>query len=354
VIVKIKQEATPETTEGIKLLLEEHNIPYRLHRLYQKSAFTIMPDVKEDVLAILNSMSGVEEVIRTGIEYPLASKFYKNESSAFCVGENPIGGKNAINIIAGPCSVESEEQIFGIAEFLKKSGVNFIRGGAFKPRTSPYRFQGLGLDGLKLIRAAADQYNLSVVTEVLDSSLIEQTYPYADILQVGSRNMSNFHFLKQLGKLDKPVLLKRGMSATIEEWLMAAEYILSEGNEKVILCERGIRSFDNLVRNTMDISAIPLLKSLSHLPVWADPSHGTGRRELVTPVSMAAVAAGADGLIIEIHPDPEHALSDGAQSLRLDQFTELLAQTRKIAEAVNRSIDAIVPKQAKNLDLCVE
>ena len=192
------------------------------------------------------------------------------------------------------------------------------------------------------------------MTEVLDSSLIEQTYPYADILQVGSRNMSNFQFLKQLGKLDKPVLLKRGMSATIEEWLMAAEYILTEGNEKVILCERGIRSFDNLVRNTMDISAIPLLKNLSHLPVWADPSHGTGRRDLVTPVSMASVAAGADGLIIEIHPDPDRALSDGAQSLRLEQFTELLVKVNQIAEAIDRNIDTTVPEQAKNLNLCVE
>ena len=352
-IVKIKKEAEPETTEGIKILLEEHNIPYRVHQLYQKSVFTIMPDVKEEIITILNSMSGVDELIRTGLEYPLASRLYKEENTTFCAGDNTIGG-NAINIIAGPCSIESEEQIFGIAEFLKNSGVKFIRGGAFKPRTSPYRFQGLGLEGLKLIRAAADQYGLTVVTEILDSSLIEQTYPYADILQVGSRNMSNFHFLKQLGKLDKPVLLKRGMSATIEEWLMAAEYILTEGNEKVILCERGIRSFDNLVRNTMDIAAIPMAKSLSHLPVWADPSHGTGRRNLVTPVSMAAVAAGADGLIIEIHPDPDHALSDGPQSLRLEQFTELLAQTRKIAEAVNRSIDTALPKQAKNLNICVE
>lgn len=352
-IVKVKEQATPETNEGIKLLLEEHNIPYRLHNLYSKSAFTIMPDVKDEVIAILNSMSGVEELIRTGIEYPLASRFYKQERTSFCAGNNAIGG-NTINMVAGPCSIESEDQIFGIAEFLKNSGVKFIRGGAFKPRTSPYRFQGLGLEGLKMIRAAADQYGLMVVTEVLDSSLIDQTYPYADILQVGSRNMSNFHFLKQLGKLDKPVLLKRGMSATIEEWLMAAEYILTEGNEKVILCERGIRSFDNLVRNTMDISAIPLLKNLSHLPVWADPSHGTGRSDLVTPVSMAAVAAGADGLIIEIHPDPEHALSDGAQSLRLEQFTELLAKVNQIAEAIDRNIDTTVREQAKNLNICVE
>jgi len=353
VIVKIRQEAEPETTEGIKLLLEERKIPYRLHQLYQKNAFTIMPGADDAVIDIINNMSGVDELIRTDLEYPLASRLYKSENTAFCVGNNIIGG-DAINIVAGPCSIESEEQIFGIAEFLKNSGVNFIRGGAYKPRTSPYRFQGLGLEGLKMIRAAADQFGLAVVTEVLDSSLIEETYPYADILQVGSRNMQNFHFLKQLGKLDKPVLLKRGMSAPVEEWLMAAEYILTEGNEKVILCERGIRSFDNLVRNTMDIAAIPLVKSLSHLPVWADPSHGTGRRDLVEPVSMAAVAAGADGLIIEIHPYPDHALSDGAQSLRLEQFKDLLLQLKNIAGAVNRPIDTQVSKQNKNLKLCVE
>jgi len=353
VIVKLKQEAAPETTEGIKLLLEERNIPYRMHRLYQKDVFTVMPGVEDAVIDILHNMSGIDEVVMTDIEYPLASRFYKDGNTTFCAGDNVVGG-NAINIVAGPCSIESEEQIFGIAEFLKNSGVKFIRGGAFKPRTSPYRFQGLGLEGLKLIRAAADQFDLIVVTEVLDSSLIEQTYPYADILQVGSRNMQNFHFLKQLGKLDKPVLLKRGMSARVEEWLMAAEYILNEGNEKVILCERGIRSFDNLVRNTMDIASIPLLKNLSHLPVWADPSHGTGRRDLVTPVSMAAVAAGADGLIIEIHPDPDNALSDGAQSLKFEQFSALLLQLKNVASAINRGIDTQAPKQNKNLNLCVE
>jgi len=353
VIIELKNDAKPETVEGIKIFLEEKNLPYRFHHIYQKDVFTVVSETDEEVLNILGKMTGIDEIIQDKSEFPLASKSFKNEPTSFCVKNNIIGGNN-INIVAGPCSIESEEQIFGIAEFLSKSGIKFIRGGAYKPRTSPYRFQGLGLDGLKLIRAAADEYGLAVVTEVLDSSLIDQTYPYADILQIGSRNMHNFHFLKLLGRIDKPVMLKRGMSAPIAEWLMAAEYILTEGNEKVILCERGIRSFDNLVRNTMDIAAIPMLKNLSHLPVWADPSHGTGRRELVAPVSMAAVAAGADGLIIEIHPDPAKALSDGAQSLYLDQFTALLSQLKVIAQAINRPIDPQISKQTKNLNLCVE
>ncbi|HUP13431.1 MAG TPA: 3-deoxy-7-phosphoheptulonate synthase, partial [Niastella sp.] len=262
----------------------------------------------------------------------------KPESTSFMVNGQQIGG-NAINIVAGPCSIESEEQIFQVAEFLSNLGVKFIRGGAYKPRTSPYRFQGLGHEGLKLIKKAADKYGLLVVTEIIDSSLIDEICEYADILQVGSRNMMNFFFLKQLGKIDKPVLLKRGMYARIEEWLMAAEYILTEGNEKVILCERGIRTFDNAVRNTMDIAAIPLIKSLSHLPIWADPSHGTGKRDLIIPASMASVAAGADGLVVEIHPNPEVALSDGAQSLYLDQFAELIKRTAPVAKAVGRTLD---------------
>jgi len=353
VIIELKKDAKPETVEGIKILLEEKKLPYRFHHIYKKDVFTIVSKVDTEMVNILGNISGIEEIITDNTEYPLASIALKKERTSFCVNDNVIGG-DQINIVAGPCSIESEEQIFGIAEFLSKAGIKFIRGGAYKPRTSPYRFQGLGLDGLKLIRAAADEYGLSVVTEVLDSSLIDQTYPYADILQIGSRNMHNFHFLKLLGKVDKPVMLKRGMSAPIAEWLMAAEYILTEGNEKVILCERGIRSFDSMVRNTMDIAAIPMVKNLSHLPVWADPSHGTGRRELVTPVSMAAVAAGADGLMIEIHQDPDHALSDGAQSLYLEQFTELISQVKLIAQAIGRPVEPQISKKPKNLNLCVE
>nr|MDQ3072522.1 3-deoxy-7-phosphoheptulonate synthase [Bacteroidota bacterium] len=295
-------------------------LTYRFIELYGVALCLLDRNPDEEEISLLKRNTAVKEIIPQHKEYQLTSRLWKHESTSFDVNGQTIGSKHEINIIAGPCSVENEDQIFSIAESLHRNGVKFIRGGAYKPRTSPYRFQGLGLAGLKLIKRAADKYNLRVVTEVIDSSLIEEILPYADILQVGSRNMMNFHFLKELGKLDKPVLLKRGMAARIEEWLMAAEYILNGGNEKVILCERGIRTFDTAVRNTMDIASIPMVKQLSHLPVFADPSHGTGRRDLVKPLTLAAIAAGADGLLVEIHPDPDKALSDGAQSLTLEQF----------------------------------
>ena len=222
---------------------------------------------------------------------------------------------------------------------MASAGVRFIRGGAYKPRTSPYDFQGLGKEGLKLLREASNKYQLKVVTEVLGSFLIEEVYPYADVLQVGSRNMKNYQFLKELGRLDKPVLLKRGMSSSVKEWLLAAEYILLSGNENVVLCERGIRTFDTSSRNTMDIAAIPLVKELSHLPVIADPSQGTGKRSLIKPLSLAAIAAGADGLMIEVHNQPENALSDGYQSVYIEQFKEMLPQLKLQAEASNRTIN---------------
>jgi 3-deoxy-7-phosphoheptulonate synthase len=242
-----------------------------------------------------------------------------------------VGG-NSINIIAGPCAVESEEQIFTIAKMLAKNGVKFIRGGAYKPRTSPYTFQGMAVEGLQLLRQAADKYNLRVVTEIIDLSVLDEVYEYADVLQVGTRNMMNFYMLTELGKIDKPVMLKRGM-------LMSAEYILSGGNEKVILCERGIRTFDNYVRNTLDVAAFPIIKELSHLPVFSDPSHGTGIRHRVTPMALASVAAGADGLMVEVHHNPEHALSDGPQSLFPEQFETLLQKLKPIAHVVGRKLD---------------
>jgi 3-deoxy-7-phosphoheptulonate synthase len=234
-----------------------------------------------------------------------------------------IGG-NDLAIIAGPCAVESEEQLYAIANFLANKGIKIMRGGAYKPRTSPYSFQGLMEDGLKLLRGVSQKYDMAIITEVLDLSLLDTIYPYTDIIQIGARNMKNYHFLKELGKTDKPVMLKRGMDATLEEWLLAAEYILMGGNQQVILCERGIRTFDNTSRNTMDIAAIPLIKQLSHLPIIADPSQATGNREIVGPLSLAALAAGADGLMIEVHNNPEKALSDGPQSLRFEQFSDLL------------------------------
>ena len=241
-------------------------------------------------------------------------------------------------VMAGPCSVETEEQVFKIAKYVKDSGAKILRGGAFKPRTSPYSFQGLGEDGLKLLRSAADEYKLKVITEVMDKSQIDLVEKYADILQIGARNMQNYMFLKDLGKASKPVMLKRGLAATIEEWLMSAEYILAGGNEKVILCERGIRTFETATRNTMDISAIPVIKKKSHLPIVADPSHGVGIRDKVIPMARASVAAGADGIMVEVHNDPDHALSDGGQSLYPEQFAQMMKEVRLIAQAIDRNI----------------
>jgi len=268
----------------------------------------------------------------------LVSRENKKHNSVVQVGSETIGGKE-LCMIAGPCAVESEQQLDEIAKGISDLGIKFVRGGAYKPRTSPYAFQGLEKEGLKLLRGVADKYDVKIVTEVLDTTLIEEVCPYADILQVGSRNAKNYQFLKELGKIDKPILLKRGMSSTVNEWLLAAEYILLGGNENVILCERGIRTFDTSVRNTMDIAAIPLAKELSHLPVIADPSQGTGKRSLVTPMSLASIAAGADGLMIEVHNEPEEALSDGFQSMYLDSMKEMVETLRSQAELSGRTLN---------------
>jgi 3-deoxy-7-phosphoheptulonate synthase len=282
-------------------------------------------------------LEGVKECHRIMSPYKLSSRPFRPGGTVIRIGNVAIGGHEVV-IMAGPCSVESEEQIERSAEQVAKAGAKVVRGGAFKPRSSPYSFQGLGEEGLKLLRRAADRHGLLVVTEVMDSSQIAVTAEYADILQVGARNMQNFNLLRDLGGVRKPVLLKRGIAATIEELLLSAEYVMSGGNYDVMLCERGIRTFETYTRNTMDISAIPVVKKLSHLPMLADPSHGTGRRDKVIPMARAALAAGADGLIIEVHPDPDHALSDGAQSLRPDQFAELMSQLAMIAPAVGRTI----------------
>jgi len=282
-------------------------------------------------------LPGVAEVLRVTESFKLASRAFKREGSVFDVGGVKIGGREIV-VMAGPCSVENEDQIFKIAKHVKESGAKILRGGAFKPRTSPYSFQGLGEDGLKLMRAAADEYHLKVITEVMDKSQIDLIEKYSDILQIGARNMQNYILLKDLGKASKPVMLKRGLAATIEEWLMSAEYILSGGNQQVILCERGIRTFETATRNTMDISAIPVIKKKSHLPIFADPSHGIGIRDKVIPMARASVAAGADGIMVEVHHDPDHALSDGAQSLYPDQFSQMMKEVRIIAQAIERSI----------------
>jgi len=282
-------------------------------------------------------MEGVKECHRIVSPYKLASRHFKPGGTVVKIGGVEIGG-NQVVVMAGPCSVENRDQIEQAAEAVAGAGAKVIRGGAFKPRTSPYSLQGLGEDGLRMLREAADRHKLLVVSEVMEQAQIALLANYADILQVGARNMQNYNLLRQLGEIRKPILLKRGISATIEELLLSAEYIMSGGNYEVMLCERGIRTFETSTRNTMDISAIPVVKSLSHLPIIADPSHGTGRRDKVLPMARAAVAAGADGLLIEVHHDPDRALSDGAQSLHPAQFTELMTQLRTIAKAVDRSI----------------
>lgn len=280
--------------------------------------------------------------------YQLVSREWKAENTIIHLNGVEIGGENT-TLIAGPCAVESEEQIQTICEFLSKKGVKFLRGGAYKPRTSPYSFQGLKLEGLKLLRAAADKYDLKVVTEVMSSSLVEEVAEYADVLQIGTRNMQNYSLLKAVGKIKKPILLKRGMSSSIQEWLLAAEYILLGGNPNVILCERGLRTFETATRNTLDLSAIPLVKQLSHLPIIVDPSQGTGVRDLIIPMSAAALAAGADGLIVEVHNQPEEAMSDGDQSIYFDQFDDLLVKVRQQSEIVNRVPDFDIQSNKEKL-----
>jgi 3-deoxy-7-phosphoheptulonate synthase len=286
---------------------------------------------------LLEVLDGVQEVLRITEPYKLASRTFKSENSVVTVGDVRIGGDEVV-VMAGPCSAESEEQVEATAVAVRRAGAKVLRGGAFKPRSSPYSFQGLGEEGLRILRGAADRHNLKLVSEVMDLSQIELIEKYSDILQVGARNMQNFTLLRELGRTRTPILLKRGISATIEEWLLSAEYILAGGNMNVMLCERGIRTFESYTRNTLDISAIPVVHKLSHLPIIADPSHGSGRRDMVASMARAAVAAGADGLIIEVHSDPDHALSDGAQSLFPGQFDRLMAELRIIAPAIGRGI----------------
>jgi len=287
--------------------------------------------------ALFESFPGVREAIRVSQPFKLVSREVKEEDTVVDVGGVEIGGKRLV-IMAGPCSVESKEQVLEVARAVKASGATMLRGGAYKPRTSPYEFQGLAEDGLKLLALAREETGLKVITEAMDVETLPMVAEYADMVQIGARNMQNFSLLKQLGKLSRPVLLKRGPSATIREWLMAAEYVVAHGNGRVALCERGIRTFETATRNTLDLNAVPVLKSLTHLPVIVDPSHGIGLRAHVPAMARAAVAAGADGLIIEVHPCPEKALSDGQQSLTAEEFAGLMAQVRVIAGAIGRPV----------------
>jgi 3-deoxy-7-phosphoheptulonate synthase len=286
---------------------------------------------------LFETMPGVQDAIRVSQPFKLVSREVKEEDTVLDVGGVPLGG-NTLAIMAGPCSVESREQVLEAAHAVRAAGARFLRGGAYKPRTSPYEFQGLAQEGLELLALAREETGLKVVTEVMDVETLPMVSEYADVLQIGARNMQNTSLLKQLGELRKPVLLKRGPSATIKEWLMAAEYIVSRGNYQVALCERGIRTFENMTRNTLDLNAVPVLKALTHLPVIVDPSHGIGLRAHVAAMARAGIAAGADGLIIEVHPHPEKALSDGQQSLTPREFEDLMRQVRVIAGAVGRAI----------------
>ena len=336
-IIVMQQGATERQIQGVIDRLVE--MGFDVHRS-TGVMHTVLGGVggKEEVdLEIFEVMDGVKEAHRIVSPYKLASRGFRPAGTVVRVGDVDVGGPRVV-VMAGPCSVESRDQIERSAEVVARAGAQAIRGGAFKPRSSPYAFQGLGEEGLQLLREAADRNGLLVASEVMDLTQIPLVAQYADILQVGARNMQNFNLLRELGRQRKPVLLKRGISATIEELLLSAEYILAGGNYDVILCERGIRTFETYTRNTMDISAIPVVKKLSHLPIIADPSHGTGRRDMVAPIGRAAVAAGSDGLLVEVHPDPDHALSDGAQSLRFEQFEELMSQLRIIAPAVGRTM----------------
>jgi 3-deoxy-7-phosphoheptulonate synthase len=286
---------------------------------------------------LLEVLDGVHEVVRISEPYKLASRTFKRENTVFDVGDVRVGGDEVI-VMAGPCSAETDEQVNATAAAVKRAGGKFLRGGAFKPRSSPYSFQGHGEEGLRMLRAGADQHGLKLISEVMDASQIALMDKYVDVYQLGARNMQNYTLLREMGKVRKPVLLKRGISATLEEWLLSAEYLLAGGNTQVILCERGIRTFETYTRNTMDISAIPVLKKLTHLPVFADPSHGIGKRDQVAAMARASIAAGADGLLIEVHCDPDKAWSDGAQSLFPGQFDRLMAELRIIAPAIGRSI----------------
>ena len=336
-IVVMEEGAAPEQVDTVVAHLEQ--MGFAVHRSVgaNRTVLGVVGESPRGDPQLVQMFDGVQEIIQISEPYKLASRAFRPQGTVIILDDVRIGGDEVI-VMAGPCSAENEEQVHASAAAVRRAGAKVLRGGAFKPRSSPYSFQGLGEDGLRMLRDAARAQNMKLVSEVMDTSQIDVVERYADILQVGARNMQNFSLLRELGKTRKPVLLKRGISATIEEWLLSAEYLLGGGNMEVILCERGIRTFETYTRNTLDISAIPIVKKLSHLPIFVDPSHGTGRRDKVAPMARAAVAAGADGLIIEVHVDPDRALSDGAQSLFPSQFDRLMAELRIIAPAIGRSI----------------
>ena len=336
-IIVMKPNATKSNIDNVVKRLESLGLRSHLSEGEEVTIVGVIGDKKIIANLEMNMLDGVEKTVRITEKYKMVSRNFHPENTIIKVGDVEIGGEQLV-IMAGPCSVESIEQLREAAQAVKSNGAQFLRGGAFKPRTSPYDFQGLGSEGLKMLRQVADENGLKVITEIVDKDDIALVEEYSDVLQVGARNMQNFQMLKALGKANKPVLLKRGLSATISEWLNAAEYIMTGGNEQVMFCERGIRTYETFTRNTLDLSAVVAIKELSHLPIIVDPSHGTGRWQMVQPMARAAVAAGCDGLIIEVHPHPEVALSDGDQSLTPKNFSKLMKDLGAIANIMNRKI----------------
>lgn len=336
-IVVMNSKATSEQLAQVQNRLKEWGFEIHLSQGVERAIIGAIGEKKPVVIQSLEAMEGVDKVVPILQPYKLAGREFHGESTLVKVGPVVFGGSELV-IIAGPCAVENDEQILATATAVKKAGAGMLRGGAYKPRTSPYAFQGLEEEGLRLLAAAREATGLPFVTEVVNPRDVELVAKYADMLQIGARNMQNFTLLREVGKARRPVLLKRGLAATIEEWLMAAEYIMSEGNYEVVLCERGIRTFETVTRNTFDVSAIPMIKRLSHLPIIADPSHASGKRFLVEPLSLAAIAAGADGLMVEVHPQPDQALSDGPQSLSPAEFSEIIQRIRPVTEVIGRKL----------------
>jgi len=338
-LVVMQAHATEEQIRAVCQKIEL--MGYRPHAMpgATRTAIGVTGNQGEVEQGTLGEMPGVQEVIRVSKPYKLVSRDVKEENTVlrFAGTDATIGGKN-LAVIAGPCAIENRDQAFAVAERVARAGAQFFRGGAYKPRTSPYTFQGLGEAGLRIMAEIRDRFGMKIITEAIDNESLALVAEYADVIQIGARNMQNFSLLKRAGRAKKPVMVKRGMSATLEEFLMAAEYVMSEGNYQVILCERGVRTFADHTRNTLDLSIVPAVQRLSHLPIVVDPSHGTGKRNKVTPMSRAAVAVGADGLIVEVHNQPDKALSDGAQSLYPEQFEELMVQVRQIAAVVGREV----------------
>ena len=335
-IIVMKPEATANDLEAVKNKIKNEGLDYHLSQGSSRTIVGVIGDKKKIAMLQMNSFSGVEKTVSITEKYKLVSREFKKEDSVVDVDGVKIGGGH-FAVMAGPCSVESREQLLEAARAVKECGAQFLRGGAFKPRTSPYDFQGLGVEGLKMMRSVADETGLKVVTEIVNINDIDTICQYADMLQIGARNMQNFQLLKEVGLTRKPVLLKRGLSATISEWLNAAEYIASGGNYNIVFCERGIRTYETFTRNTLDLSAVAAVKELSHLPIIVDPSHGTGRWQMVQPMARAAVAAGADGLMIEVHPHPEVALSDGDQSLKPANFKIVMDEVKQIMKIMGKT-----------------